>query len=304
MPDKDMFEMLQKLNRDMRQAAKIMDRNSIRYMVDLYYMTQKMRKAANSQILSMEGEPNRILQWTFDSYEMVENNIKKALDTFTDEYYVGQWLKSITGIGPVISAGLMSRLDIRKAKVGTQFWSYCGLNPAKKWEKGQKCPWNMELKRLCFIIGDCFMKFHNHANDHYGKLYVLRKEEERLANEIKKFAEQAATSLREKNYGAETDARKWYEKGMLPPARIHMRAMRWCVKIFISHVHHVMYWDYFKKNPPVPYAFTEHCFGNHRQYIGPQNWPFQGTPTAKSLRELLTDPLPDFYDVHGIRNEV
>ena len=46
-----------------------------------------------------------------------------------------------------------------------------------------------------------------------------------------------------------------------------------------------MYRDFYHDDPPKPYAF-EKCPGDHRHYIAPPNWPFEGDGVG--LGELLT----------------
>jgi hypothetical protein len=55
-------------------------------------------------------------------------------------------------------------------------------------------------------------------------------------------------------------------KPKLPPAHIDARAMRYAVKIFISHLHDAMYKRILKKNPPLPYPIA-HL--NHVHMIEP-----------------------------------
>jgi hypothetical protein len=57
---------------------------------------------------------------------------------------------------------------------------------------------------------------------------------------------------------------------MLPPARIHRRAVRYAVKLFLAHYHHVAYEVEFGEPPPKPYVI-EHL--GHVDFIGPPNWP-------------------------------
>lgn len=45
-------------------------------------------------------------------------------------------------------------------------------------------------------------------------------------------------------------------KPKLPPGHIDARAMRFAVKIFLSHLHNAMYKRILKKNPPVPYSIA------------------------------------------------
>lgn len=103
------------INKDIRKAAKMMGASEVRFLVDLYYQIQETRKAAGNQVDRSEesDEPVHLLSWFYlNSYNM-EERIKGVLDAFTKEYEVGQWLRGINGIGPVIAAGLMSTFDIR-----------------------------------------------------------------------------------------------------------------------------------------------------------------------------------------------
>jgi hypothetical protein len=130
-----------------------------------------------------------------------------------------------------------------------------------------KRPWNAGLKRLCFLIGESFVKVSNRPDDVYGKLYKQRKDWETQKNQLKDYADQAAYSLETKNFGRETEAYKWYSQGMLPPARIHLRAQRRAVKLFLAHLHEVLYWAYYEKLPPNPFVF-DHLVGHvHRLEI-------------------------------------
>lgn len=281
----DLWEPLARLDKDLRQASRLIGRNEARYLTDFYYQVQGFRIASAGQLRSSaDAEPNRVLDWVNDSTRRLEGDIKKALGEFVDEYHVGKWLTSITGIGPVISAGLIAHLDIRRAKTYGHFWSFAGLNPEAKWGKGQKRPWNARLKVLMFKAGESFVKNQNRKNDHYGKLFVVRKALEVERNEAGMFADQAASALEDKNFRKDTDAYKAYSVGKLPPAHIHARARRYVSKLFLSHCFYVMYRDYYGTEPPAPYAF-EHCEGDHRHFVPVPNWPFANG--GKPLKELL-----------------
>ena len=103
-----------------------------------------------------------------------------------------------------------------------------------------------------------------------GRVYAQRKELEIERNEAGRFADQAAVSLKSKNWRSDTATRKHYEAGKLPPARIHLRAERYATKLFLSHFHHVMYENEFGKAPPKPYIFNR---PEHVHYLAPPNWP-------------------------------
>lgn len=183
---------------------------------------------------------------------------------------------SITGIGPVIAAGLLAHIDIEKAPTVGHIWRFAGLDPTVTWGRGEKRPWNAKLKRLCWIIGDSFVKQKSRESDIYGKVYAARKVQEVERNEAGLFAEQAARALEERKI-KDKDLRATYEAGRLPAGRLDLRARRYAVKLFLVHFHHVMYEDHFGEPPPKPYILTNPAVDptgkDHVHFIGPPNWP-------------------------------
>lgn len=263
-----------RLTRDLRNAAKILSDHEARFLVDAYYSMQedRIRAAHQQRTLSEGGEPADIMAWLLEQREILEKQVARALDAYSGANAVGAWMRSISGIGPVIAAGLLAHIDITKAPTAGHIWRYAGLDPTQRWEKGQKRPWNARLKTLCWKIGESFVKVSNNDKDIYGKVYKERKELETQRNEEGAFAEQAALALSGKRYGAETQAKKYYEQGKLPPAHIHARAKRYAVKLFISHLQHV-WWEASTGEKPVkPYVLTHM---EHAHYIAPPNWPLK-----------------------------
>lgn len=313
------LEPLKRLSKDLRDASKLIGRVEARYLVDLYYSYQDFRIQSAHQIRQQVGEPSGLLQWVNEQVEMIEKTINTALGTFAYEYRIGRWLQDcICGIGPVISAGLIADLDIRKAPSAGHFWSFAGLTN-REWKKGETRPYNARLKQLiAFKAGESFVKQQSRESDFYGKLYVRRKSEEWERNIAGEYTGEAARSLEDKRWGADTNAKKWYtgcvdpawaqicldagdgwplklppsavgEPGtftaMLPPAHIHARARRWTVKLFVSHLHSAMYQDFYGRMPPQPYVI-EHL--GHVDMIEPPHWPIEG---GKGLAELYaTEP--------------
>lgn len=265
------FEPLNKISRDLLQAAKIMTIDEVRYSVDLYYQIQDFRKSAkNQQRASIEpGEPANFLEWTGMSMRMIEDTIKRALDRYSDSDPVGEWAKSIIGIGPVIASGLLAHIDIEKAPTVGHIWRFAGLDPTQEWKKGTKRPWNAALKVLCWKIGESFVKVSGNPNDFYGQFYIARKEQEVARNEKGEFADQAKAKLERFKIGKDTEARKWYEQGKLPPAHIHARAKRYAVKLFLSHYQHVAYVKRYGVEPPKPYVIS---IMGHADFVKPPNF--------------------------------
>ena len=245
-----------KLSKDLRQAAATISSTEARFLVDAYYQMQDRRIRSNNQLRQMPDEPHEVLGWLAAQSTVLENNVKGALDVYSKYHPIGERIRTVVGVGPVIAAGLLAHIDIHKAKTAGALWKYAGLDPSAQWKKGQKRPWNAALKVLCWKLGESFVKVSGNKNDVYGKIYKQRKELEAQRNESGEFAEQAKAKLEKFNIGKTTDAYKAYSIGKLPPAHIHARATRFAVKLFLSHLQEVWWKHEFHTDPPAPYAMV------------------------------------------------
>src|SRR3954469_12877899 len=176
---------LMRLNRDIKLATATLERREARYLVDTYYQLQDYRISTSNQSRSMHAdeEPHLTLDFFKRQMETLERQVRTVLDTWTSTDPLGQWAKSITGIGPVIAAGLLAHIDIEKAPTGGHIWRYAGLDPTVTWNKGEKRPWNASLKVICWKAGESFVKVSNNKNDIYGHYYAERKEFENQRND-------------------------------------------------------------------------------------------------------------------------
>jgi hypothetical protein len=291
-----------RMSRDLVAAATTMTADEARFLVDAYYQMQEDRKRSANRMLSMQAEPHSVIAWLAEQSETLEGQIKRALDKYTDAHAVGEWLKSVYGVGPVIAAGLLANIDIKKARTAGHIWSFAGLDPSVKWEKGKKRPWNASLRTLCWKSGQSFMKFANREECFYGHLYQKRKVYEVVRNDRGGNVERAAAILKEKKFDKSTEAFKWLSgyyslrsmgqmleletekraaflaarrldtpdarSGMLPPAQIDAMARRWTVRIFLAHLQTVWWYIEHGELPPKPYAI-EHL--GHAHIIEPPN---------------------------------
>lgn len=268
------LEALNKLKRDIKNAGTTLSKEEARYLVDLYYQMQEYRKASDNQVRQLQKEdnkePHETLAFFANNFRTLERNIKSVLQVYAESKPIGQWMLSICGIGPVISAGLMANIDITKVQTAGQIQAFAGLDPTREWHKGGKRPYNARLKTLCWKIGQCFIKVQNNEEDVYGKIFAIRKAYEIERNEKGELADQAKAKLERFNIKKTTDAYKWYSQGKLPPAHINQRASRYAVKIFLSHLFSVWYEMEHKEKPPKPYAIA---ILNHAHEIPIPNWP-------------------------------
>ena len=131
-----------KMDKEIKKTLVSCSINDIRFLVDSYYQMQDLRvnlggklrsieqgKAQGAAHVSADGKAKaEVLQWLYNNMLGMENEIKKALDKWGDNNEVSRWAKQVMGIGPVISAGLVSYFDITKAPSVSHFYSFCGLN--------------------------------------------------------------------------------------------------------------------------------------------------------------------------------
>lgn len=324
-PDPGEFlESLGRLTRDIREAAKLLSPQEARFLVDAYYTAQddRIRAAHQMRALAQDNEPRTIMNWLANQREVLEGQVKRALDAYSDGHEVGRWARSIHGIGPVIAAGLLAHIDIKQAPTAGHVWRIAGLDPTSLWlgtvkatelvdaalakhgpkvnddvigavatglaigterffnrfEKtptranliaaAAKRPWNAALKRLCFLIGESFVKVSGNDKAYYGVIYKHRKLYENQRNDALAYADQARTALSTRRYGDDTTARKFYEQGKLPPARIHRRACRYATKWFLADLQCVWWWHETKTPPAMPYSISHM---GHTDYSVPPN---------------------------------
>ena len=267
------LEPIARLTRDVRDAAITLSRDEARYLVDAYYMMQRdrIRSTHQQRTLAEQEEPHAVLGWLAENSRVLEANIKRALDAFSDRDVTGRWAKSITGIGPVLAAGLSAHIDIERAPTVGHIWRFAGLDPTMQWNKGQKRPWNASLRVLAWKIGESFVKVSSNEKDVYGHIWAQRKEFEQKKNEAGDYEAQAVAKLEKFKIGKDTEAYKHYKAGHLPPGHIHARAKRYAVKLYLAHWHAVAYYEKFQKEPPRPYVIS-HL--HHVHEILCPNWPF------------------------------
>jgi hypothetical protein len=297
---------IERLSKDLKKAGMNLSVGEARFLVDAYYRTQEDRIRYNHQVkkLGEQEKPNDLLRWFAGQSKLLEAQITGALDVFSQSNPVGRWMRSITGIGPVIASGFLAYLDLydrngRIEYVG-QWWRFAGMDPSVKWEKGTRRPWNTLLKTLCFKLGESFVKVKSNPNDFYGRLYDQRKNLEWEKNLAGENADAAKRVLSSKNFKKDTNAYKWYSglinpdwarerwesdapqkfpvaipkkalegKGvpMLPPAHIHAKARRWTVKLFMSHLFEVAYLHEHKELPSEPFVLS--MDGHNRKIEAP-----------------------------------
>ena len=133
---------IERLTRDLKESALRLTSNEARYLVDYYYKLQDDRIRSASQVRSSEeGEEVSWINFVQQHLTALENRIKSALGIYAGGQPLGAWSQSITGIGPVISAGLLAHIDISRTPHAGALWRLGGLDPTLEWlgkEKSKK----------------------------------------------------------------------------------------------------------------------------------------------------------------------
>ena len=266
------FPMFTRFARDVRSMSSDLDSASARNIVDAYYTLQENRMAFAAQARELEKQesPHELVAFMAHNLHLMEKALKFPLERFAEASVAGEWALSMYGIGPVLAAGLSAHVDITKAPTAGSVWRYAGLDPTQTWEKGQKRPYNAELKTLCWKIGQSFMKFSGKEQCFYGQLYKQDKARRIAKNEAGDYADFAKSILEKKNFKV-NQTRAKLESGVLSDAQIDAQARRFAVKIFLSHYHAVAYQAHHGEPAPRPYIIAH---GDHVPEIAIPNNPF------------------------------
>ncbi len=140
----------------------------------------------------------------------LEKDAAKMMKREMKQHPLWPFLESIRGMGPVLAARLLHRIDGKEFKQVSNLWSYCGLD-GPGWRKN---PHNWDLTSICFNIAESFQK-QSKGSGGYRDIYDARKEYEDTKPPCEKCKEQ----------GFEEKCR---------PAHINNKARRYAVKMFLK----------------------------------------------------------------------
>jgi hypothetical protein len=181
--------------------------------------------------------------------DKLEKDTMKAMEKMLREEPVySLYLSKIKGVGPSISAALVSEIgDPGRFATVSALWSYCGLavnenGEAQKRRKGQKANWNQKLRMfLCGRMADSFIKQRSGTTAR------------RLYEQYKRFYVQR-------------------DGDTLSKGHVNNRARRKLVKVFVACLWSA--WRQIKGLPVTePYAAK---LGGHTHFITPEDWAGEG----------------------------
>jgi hypothetical protein len=277
-------EVVRRLSREEVLDAATFNREQALALVGLYYGIQKLRIGASNKESAHRRQVDALadpalIRTQKEQLHVVEKQTGRALQEFARAQPLGRWALSLLGVGPIITAGLLAHIDISRAPTAGAVWRFAGLDPTCKWEPGVKRPYNAALKTLCWKLGESFKKIpldtdFSQPAALYARLYRERKEIEIQRNELGEHAEAARERLAEatrKRFRISPEQREIWAAGKRQAVGLDRMAMRYAVKIFLSHFHQVG--REILGLPLVKPWAVEH--GGHTHIIAPPCWPMQ-----------------------------
>jgi len=141
--------------------------SDLKLLTRLYYSAQDQRKAAANRVRAYKAlgievhYAEQALRDAQDFEKRLAGHIEALLEG--NDFY-NAWLRHVKGIGPLLSASLLSELGSpdRFDSVSAQ-WAYCGLHvngdgEAPRRSKGNHANWNPQLRMTAWKVASQFVK--------------------------------------------------------------------------------------------------------------------------------------------------
>lgn len=214
-------------------------------MTRQFYDIQDQRKAMANRLRAYRQlgynleEAESILQ----ELKTVEDHLNKKIAKLVKAEPIHQeWLQHVKGIGPLLSASLISIIgDPGRFPTISSLWAYAGLEvrngEARKRKKGEVANWNATLRTCTWKVGKQFVKqgeFGRVLYDRYKDFYTRR------------------------------------DNGTISNGHIDNRARRKVVKVFLSCLW--VKWREIKELPVSKPFAHQHLAEEHTQIITPEEW--------------------------------
>ena len=115
---------------------------------ELHAKLQEMMETLTNDGHSEDEEPSLIIDWLVHNNTRFESAIKKSLDVFSAAQEVGQWARSVMGVGPVIASGMLAHIDMDKTPSIGALWRFAGYDPTSQWLGKEKAEALLKLSLI------------------------------------------------------------------------------------------------------------------------------------------------------------
>lgn len=158
--------------------------DTLRTIVDLRQTLQKNRIAFGNRRGAIERGVDKastdgltILERWEDRFLELEKEADKDIRSLCKHIEIIDYMIEVKGVGPLLSAKVVSMIDIERASTVSALWKYAGYAVNKDGErdrpvKGEKLSYNKRLKTTCYLVGESFIK----SNSPYRAIYDNAKE--------------------------------------------------------------------------------------------------------------------------------
>ncbi|MCS7107758.1 MAG: IS110 family transposase [Acidilobaceae archaeon] len=149
--------------------------------VRMYEISQRFRIRVHNMLTSSKDENLvRVYRPYLDRFEQLENYAETYISDRVKDHHMYLYMSKIKGLGPILIAKLIIYLGPdsameRRVNV-SQLWSFAGLTPSSKLEKGKKAPFNKRLRSLLYVVGTSFLRakspfteVYYHFKDYYSR---------------------------------------------------------------------------------------------------------------------------------------
>jgi len=232
-------------SRVLRVSAGEIGKDEARALFRDYLLLVRRRVTMERRLKSISTP--RLLDTLLKTLKCEEEMRWKFLLAWVGKDVTGRWLLGITGVGPVVAAGLLAHVDLNRMESVDSLWRYAGLDGPHD-GRVYRPWWNPTLKAIAYWAGESFIKTKSQEGSFYGQLWTERRAYEEMQNNKGALKWEAERTLR-KGYRWRKKTRETYEAGMLSPAHLSARARRWTVKIFLSHFYETLLWNEWRQVP-------------------------------------------------------
>ncbi|MHA1755524.1 MAG: hypothetical protein ACTSVV_02055, partial [Promethearchaeota archaeon] len=145
----------------------IQNLEELRVFVNVYSQIQKSRiqiQNSKNNILNRCRYSQEKLDILFDGFDMKLKKFEQCLRNKIEKYVKQhelwkKWLKDVKGMGTLNLAYLLIYIkDPGRFATISKLWKFCGFDPNDKRKRGQKCNFNVNLKKICRNIADNLVK--------------------------------------------------------------------------------------------------------------------------------------------------
>src|SRR3990167_9998078 len=142
---------------------------AVRPIVDMRNVLQRSRVAFGNRLDAIMREQDNAGEEVVELYQRwherfltLEEDADKDIANMVKDMPIVQRMIGIKGIGPMLSAKLVSMIDIERADTVSALWRYCGLSvingQRERPVKGERLHYNARLKTLCYWTAESFIK--------------------------------------------------------------------------------------------------------------------------------------------------